>query len=244
MLKIENLSKSFIAHTLGGKVINGCEGVSFSAGPGELLGLAGPSGAGKSSILKCIYRTYIPTSGIISYSSEEFGPVDLAHASEQRIVRLRSREIGYVTQFLKVLPRVPAVDVVAEPLMWRGLPPEKARQRSADLLDRLHIPCVLFDAYPATFSGGEQQRINVARAVIAKPRLLLLDEPTASLDRLSVGIIVDILRNLKKEGCTIIGIFHDRELMQSVADRIYEMSPIGVEPEPDKPEKLLDGITG
>lgn len=228
MLKLENLSKSFTVHTLGGKVIHGCERVSFSAGPGELLGLAGPSGSGKSSILKCIYRTYIPTSGAMIYSSGEFGPVDLVRASEHTIVRLRSREIGYVTQFLKVPPRVSAVDVVAEPLAWRGVPLDEARKDARDMLDRLHIPRVLFDAYPATFSGGEQQRINVARAVVARPRLLLLDEPTASLDQLSVGIIVSILRDLKKEGCTMIGIFHDRGLMESVADRIYEMSPLAV----------------
>jgi len=223
MLKLENLSKSFVVHTLAGKVINGCNQVSFDVRPGELLGLAGPSGSGKSSVLKCIYRTYIPTSGTVNYLSKEFGPVDLAQASEHTIVRLRSREIGYVTQFLKVLPRVPAADVVAEPLLWRGVSLEEARKRSVDMLDRLRIPCSLFDACPGTFSGGEQQRVNVARAVIARPRLLLLDEPTASLDRHSVGIIVDILRDLKKEGCTMIGIFHDRNVMESVADRTYEM---------------------
>ncbi len=228
MLKLENLSKSFTVHTLGGKVIDGCRGVSFSVSPGQLLGLAGPSGAGKSSILKCIYRTYIPTSGVITYSSREFGNVDLARTSEHTIVKLRSREIGYVTQFLKVAPRVAAVDIVAEPLMWRGIPPETARKRACEMLERLHIPHVLFDAYPVTFSGGEQQRVNVARAVIAQPRLLLLDEPTASLDQRSVGIIVDILKDLKKEGCAMIGIFHDRKLMESVADIAYEMSPVAV----------------
>src|SRR5271169_4918308 len=230
MLKLHNLSKSFIVHTLAGKVINGCDRVSFDVGPGEMLGLAGSSGSGKSSILKCIYRTYIPTSGTVSYLSKEFGPVDLAQASEHTIVRLRSREIGYVTQFLKVLPRVPAVDVVAEPLLWRGVPLDEARKSAVDMLGRLRIPSALFDACPGTFSGGEQQRVNVARAVIARPRLLLLDEPTASLDQHSVSIIVDILRDLKREGCTMIGIFHDRNLMESVADRIYEMSPITVQP--------------
>ncbi len=228
MLKLEKLSKSFTVHTLGGKVIEGCGGVSFSAGPGELLGLAGPSGTGKSSVLKCIYRTYIPTSGHINYLSEEFGAVDLAQVSEHVIVRLRSREIGYVTQFLKVPPRVPAVDIVAEPLLWRGIALETARKKACDMLERLHIPRVLFDAYPVTFSGGEQQRVNVARAVAATPRLLLLDEPTASLDRASVGMIVDILRDLKKEGCAMIGVFHDRTLMESVADRVYEMAPAGM----------------
>lgn len=230
MLKLNNLSKSFIAHTLGGKTISGCERVSFDVGPGELLGLAGPSGVGKTSILKCIYRTYLATSGTVTYASEEFGPVDLVQASEHTIVRLRSREIGYVTQFLNVLPRVPAADVVAEPLRWRGVPLDAARKSAVALLDRLHIPSTLFDACPGTFSGGEQQRVNVARAVIARPRLLLLDEPTASLDRSSVGVIVDILRELKKEGCTMIGIFHDRDLMASVADRIYEMSSSAVSP--------------
>ena len=228
MLKLENLSKSFTVHTLGGKVIDGCEAVSLSVEPGELLALAGPSGAGKSSILKCIYRTYIPTSGAIIYSSKEFGPVDLALASEHTVVRLRSREIGYVTQFLKVPPRVSAIDIVAEPLMWRGIPSDTARKKACDMLERLHIPRLLFDAYPVTFSGGEQQRVNVARAVIAAPRLLLLDEPTASLDRVSVSIILEILSDLKKEGCAMIGIFHDRNLMESIADRVYEMLPAGV----------------
>jgi len=226
MLKLENVSKSFIVHTLGGKVIHGFEEVSLNAGPGELLGLAGPSGSGKSSILKCIYRTYLATAGSIYYESEEFGPVDLVRASEHLIVRLRLREIGYVTQFLKVPPRVPAVDIVAEPLLWRGISGEAARKQACALLDRLHIPQVLFDAHPATFSGGEQQRINVARAVIANPRVLLLDEPTASLDQESVSRIVEILGDLKKEGCTMIGIFHDRNLMTSIADRMYEISPI------------------
>lgn len=226
MLKVDNLSKVFNIHILGYKVIEGCDGVIFNVDNGEFLGLAGPSGAGKSTILKCIYRTYLATSGDIRYDSILYGQVNLATIADHMVIDIRHKEIGYVSQFLKIIPRVSAIDVAAEPLLTRnGASAKEARKKAGELLERLNIPARLLDAYPATFSGGEQQRVNIARAVIWKPRLLLLDEPTASLDRDSVSIVVQLLREMRKQGTSMIGIFHDNELMESIADRVYRVNP-------------------
>lgn len=222
MISVDNLSKYFTLHILGEKRIEACRDVSFRVPPGGFLGLAGPSGAGKSTVLKCLYRTYLATGGAIRYDSAAVGPVDLATLPDRAVIDIRHREMGYVSQFLKVIPRVSALDVVMEPILTRnGVSRETARERAIHLLEQLRIPEHLFDAYPATFSGGEQQRINIARAVSWKPRLLLLDEPTASLDKDSVGIVLEILRELREEGTTMIGIFHDTALLQSVTDSVY-----------------------
>ncbi len=225
MLTVENLGKEFTVHQLGGRRLLGCAEVNFRIGPGRALALSGHSGAGKSSILKCIYRTYLPTSGRIIYQSTAWGPVDLAGLPEARILELRRREIGYVTQFLRVVPRVPAVEVVAEPLLNAGQPADQARAVAAELLLRLNLPPALLDAYPVNFSGGEQQRVNIARAVIARPRLLLLDEPTASLDQDAVSRVSELLRDLRRQGTTMVMIFHDPQLMRLLADEIYELAP-------------------
>ena len=221
MLTVDRLCKHITLHMLGGKVIEACRQVSFHVPQGGFLGLAGSSGAGKSTVLKCIYRTYLASEGAIRYDSAQMGPVDLARLPEREVLAIRHREMGYVAQFLKVIPRVSAVDVVMEPIMARnGVEPGEARERAMALLDRLRIPRRLFDAYPATFSGGEQQRVNIARAVGWKPRLLLLDEPTASLDPRSVAIVLDLLAELRAEGATMVGIFHDAGLMQTVTDEV------------------------
>lgn len=224
MLTVENLNKQFTLHILGGKEISACRDVSFSVPQGAFLGLSGPSGAGKSTVLKCIYRTYLPSGGALRYDSASRGRVDLARLSDREMIAIRTREMGYVSQFLKVIPRVPALEVVMEPILARnGVTREEARRRAGGLLERLRIPPHLFDAYPATFSGGEQQRINIAHAVSWRPRLLLLDEPTASLDRDSVDIVLEILQELRREGTTMIGIFHDTELMEMVTDAAYRI---------------------
>ena len=222
MISVENLSKSFILHILGEKRIEACRDISFSVPQGGFLGLSGPSGAGKSTVLKCIYRTYLPGGGEVWYDSATSGRVNLAALPDREVIDIRTREMGYVSQFLKVIPRVSALDVVMEPILARNrVTRDEARQRAGGLLERLRIPSHLFDAYPATFSGGEQQRINIAHAVSWKPRLLLLDEPTASLDRDSVGVVLEILKELRKEGTTMIGIFHDTELMETVTDSVF-----------------------
>ncbi len=224
MISVENLAKTFTLHILGDKTLEACRDVSFRVPPGSFLGLAGPSGAGKSTVLKCLYRTYLATSGAIRYQSAAYGPVDLAALPDRAVIDIRHREMGYVSQFLKVIPRVSALDVVMEPIVSRnGAAKQDARRRAAELLEQVRIPPRLFDAYPATFSGGEQQRINIARAIGWKPRLLLLDEPTASLDRDSVAIVLELLKDLRRQGTTMIGIFHDPELLQSVTDAVYHI---------------------
>ncbi len=224
MITVENLSKEFTLHILESKKIQACRDVSFTVPKGGFLGLSGASGAGKSTVLKCIYRTYLPSSGAVWYESGAHGRINLAALSDREILDLRTREIGYVAQFLKVVPRISALDVVMEPILARnGVSRDEARRRGMELLERLQIPKHLFDAYPATFSGGEQQRINIAHAVSWRPRLLLLDEPTASLDRGSVAVVMDLLKELRQQGTTMIGIFHDTRLMNSVTDAVLPL---------------------
>lgn len=223
MLTVDNLVKSFISYVLGGKEIVGFNRISFRVPAGKALGLAGPSGSGKSSVLKCIYRTYLASAGSILFDSEAYGRIDLASLPENEILHLRRTEMGYVTQFLSVLPRVPALDVVAEPLLISGVSREQARATARGLLNRLRIEPRLHDAYPCTFSGGEKQRVNLARAVIRPARLLLLDEPTASLDTGSIRVVLDLLSEIKAGGTTMIAIFHDRSIMDSLMDDVYCM---------------------
>ena len=224
MLTIENLNKDFNIQILGNKHIPGFREISFQVQPGEFFALAGPSGKGKSTVLKCIYRTYLPGSGRIWYDSATYGRIDLAAVSERMVLDLRNRELGYVSQFLNVVPRVSAIDLVMEPILARnGLSPTAARQRASLLLERLRIPPQLFDAYPATFSGGEQQRIHIARAIGWKPRLLLLDEPTAALDPVSIGQVLELLAELRQEGTTMVGIFHDQAIMAANATSIFRL---------------------
>jgi alpha-D-ribose 1-methylphosphonate 5-triphosphate synthase subunit PhnL len=226
MLHVINLAKIFFLHTLGGKRLDAFQNVSLHVEPGQCLGISGPSGSGKSSIIKCINRTYLATQGTILYGSAT-GTVNLVTASEQQMIALRRKEIAYVSQFLHVLPRVSALDIVAEPLYVQGITQKAGREQARVLLGKLDIPHHLHEAYPSTFSGGEQQRINIARAVIRRPRLLLLDEPTASLDKNSEGRVVAILKELKSQGTAMVGIFHDSTVMQSIADHIYYVKTKG-----------------
>jgi alpha-D-ribose 1-methylphosphonate 5-triphosphate synthase subunit PhnL len=222
MLNVENLEKRFDSHILH-KEIPGFGRVSFRVAPGTALGLSGPNGTGKSSLLKCIYRTYLATAGTIVYASKALGPVDLAQLKEHRMLDLRRSELAYVTQFLSILPRVSALDIVAEPLVTHGVTAEEARARAGALLNRLRIDPGLHDAYPCTFSGGEKQRVNLARAVIRPARLMLLDEPTASLDPASQAVVLDILTEMKAAGTTMIAVFHDRSIMDRLVDEVYCM---------------------
>lgn len=219
ILKVSGLTKIFKLHLLGGKEVVGCKGISFGLRAGEVLGIQGPSGAGKSTVLKCIYRTYMATAGQALYQSSS-GTVDLLWAPENDILTLRRQEIGYVSQFLRVVPRVSALHVVAEGLLLQGWEESRALKVAARLLEYLGIPKDLWEASPVTFSGGQQQRINVARAVVTRPRLLLLDEPTASLDEQSKRRVNDLILDLKRSGTAILMVSHDRESLEQVADRI------------------------
>jgi len=221
-LEVRNLSKSFILHMLGGRRLDALEDVSFAVEPGEFLGVVGRSGSGKSSLLRCVYRRYLPTAGGIVYASES-GETDLAKAGDREVLRLREREIGYVSQFLRAIPRTPARDVVAEPLVARGENAEDARESASAMLDSLGIPLELADAFPATMSGGEQQRVNLARALVSRPRLLLLDEPTSALDPETRALAMSAMAELKAWGTTMVGIFHDAESLTTLSDRVLAL---------------------
>ena len=221
-LSVENLSKEFTLHMLGGRRLSALENVSFSVESGEFLGVVGRSGSGKSSLLRCLYRRYLPTSGNVVYETAD-GAVDLATASDREVLRLRERELGYVAQFLRAIPRTPARDVVAEPLVSRGAEPGEAGKRADEVMGSLGLPEELREAFPATMSGGEQQRVNLARALVARPRLLLLDEPTSALDPETRLLAIEAIRNLKDAGVTMVGIFHDAETLEALADRVLAL---------------------
>ncbi|MDX3904897.1 MAG: phosphonate C-P lyase system protein PhnL [Pigmentiphaga sp.] len=224
ILTIEGLRKHFLLHDQD-KRLPSCVDVSLSAFPGQLSALVGPTGAGKSSVLKCVYRTYLPSAGRILYRDGGGREVDLAQVSEHEILALRRTEIGFVTQFLHCLPRKPALDVVAEPLVIRGEARDSARERARTLLALLDVPERLWEVPPATFSGGEKQRVNLARGLIARPRLLLLDEPTASLDPATTERVVRLLQTIKQEGVAMLAIFHHPELVRRLADHVVELAP-------------------
>lgn len=217
-LKVVNLEKSFTLHNRGGVHVQGFSDINFSLRCGQLLALSGPSGVGKSSILKTIYRTYLADGGSILFHRGDGSEVDLANCKESRVLDLRRREIGSVTQFLKILPRISALDVVSHPLIEIGVEEQEAKEQARTLLTRLAIREELFDLSPLTFSGGEQQRVNIARGVIAPKELILLDEPTASLDQRSSDVILDLLADLKKRGIAMIAIFHDQKKIDQIAD--------------------------
>lgn len=225
-LEVKDLHKMFTLHTQGSIQVNGFEEINMSVKKGEFLSLFGPSGVGKSSILKALFRTYTTTSGEILYYKDNGSCIDIASASESEILSLRKSDIGYVSQFLQVLPRVSAVDVVSEPLMLKGESEESARKKAKEMLAYLSIREELFDLSPLTFSGGEQQRVNIAKGIIAPKSLLLLDEPTASLDKKNTLKVVEKLQEIKAEGVSMVGIFHDLEAMKMISDKIYELKRV------------------
>ncbi len=216
ILDVEALHKDFRMHMLGGKRIGALEDISFSMEEGEILGLTGKSGAGKSTLMKCIYRTYLPTAGRIRLRTRD-GSVDLASAGEHEILAVRKSEMTYCSQFLQAIPRVPAIEVVCES------PGEEAFETARECFRRLRLPEELWDAYPSTFSGGEQQRINISRAILAKPRFLLVDEPTASLDLETKNAVIEMLLELKEQGTSIILITHDEHTLRRMADRCLHL---------------------
>jgi alpha-D-ribose 1-methylphosphonate 5-triphosphate synthase subunit PhnL len=217
-LKVSSLEKSFTLHNRGGVHVQGFSNINFSLQCGQLLALSGPSGVGKSSILKTIYRTYLANNGTILFHRGDGTEVDLASCSESRVLDLRRREIGSVTQFLKILPRISALDVVSHPLIEIGTDEQEAKEQARNMLTRLAIREELFDLSPLTFSGGEQQRVNIARGIIAPKELILLDEPTASLDQKSSDVVLELLADLKKRAIAMIAIFHDQRKIDQIAD--------------------------
>lgn len=223
ILCVRDLEKIFTLHLLGGVEVVALSNLSFDLDQGDFAVLTGPSGAGKSSVLQCIFGTYTPTRGSIQYLGQDDLWVDLARCSERRILELRKREISYVTQFLQCPPRVPAEMVVAAPRVLQGLCLDQALEEAREMLMRLKIPERLWRAFPMTFSGGERQRVNLARALIARPRLLLMDEPTASLDTLATASLKEVLSERKSQGTTVLAVFHELGHVESLVTRIIPL---------------------
>lgn len=219
MIRIENLSKSFTLHNQGGTVIPVMAGGALSVSPGECVGLTGQSGAGKSTLMRMVYGNYLAAGGSLFV-----GDTNVATAAPRDIIRLRRETLGYVSQFLRVVPRVPTLDVVAEPLLALGIPVAEARDRAADLLGRLNIPERLWSLSPTTFSGGEQQRVNIARGFAHGYPALLLDEPTASLDAANREVVLTLIDEAKARGAAILGIFHDEAARGRVCDRLVDVT--------------------
>lgn len=222
LLRIENLYKTFTIHNLG-KHINASQNINIFLNKGEFIGITGKSGSGKSTILKCIYRTYTTDRGSIWYKSEKFGLINILDISERQMLYLRKYEIGYVSQFLSSMPRTTAKEIVEQSVSEMGYDREYASQEAEKMLGHFEFDRELWDSYPNNFSGGEKLRLNIARAMVKHPRLLLLDEPTASLDNYSKGKVKELIEQLKSEGTTMIGIFHDIDFMEGLCDKKYNM---------------------
>ncbi|MCX5577135.1 phosphonate C-P lyase system protein PhnL [Kaistia terrae] len=223
LVTLEGVSKAFTLHLRDGMKISVVDNVSFAVKPGECVVLGGPSGAGKSSILKMIYGNYRCDHGrILVRDGDE--QVDVANAEPRRILALRGSVMGYVSQFLRVIPRVSSLDIVAGAATDSGVPQPEAWARAERLLTLLNVPERLWSLPPATFSGGEQQRVNIARGLAADRPILLLDEPTASLDAANRAVVVRLIEEKKRAGAAIIGIFHDDDVRELVADRIVDVT--------------------
>jgi alpha-D-ribose 1-methylphosphonate 5-triphosphate synthase subunit PhnL len=219
ILAVFDLDKTFTMHLQGGQRLGVLRGLNFDVHAGECVVLGGASGAGKSSILKMVYGNYAVDRGSVLLRAGNID-VDIATADPREILAARRHAMGYVSQFLRCVPRVPALEVVAEPLIERGVDAIEAEVRAAELLSRLGIPDRLWGLPPATFSGGEQQRVNIARGFIADLPLLLLDEPTASLDVRNRRVVVELIAEKFEAGTALLGIFHDAEVREAVADRV------------------------
>ncbi|KOF17354.1 phosphonate ABC transporter ATPase [Ensifer adhaerens] len=222
-LVVSEVAKSFTMHLRDGVRLPVVANVSFSVKSGECVVLGGPSGVGKSSILKMLYGNYGVDEGQI-LMEHDGKLVNLATAEPRTVLEVRRATLGYVSQFRRVVPRVSALDIVAEPLQARSVALEDARARAAELLAKLNLPKELWSLPPATFSGGEQQRVNIARGFITDHKILLLDEPTASLDAKNRAVVVEMIAEKKAKGTALIGIFHDEEVRDAVADRILDVS--------------------
>lgn len=235
VLRVEGVAKRFRLHHQNGALLSVLDGVDLCVYPGECVVLDGPSGTGKSTLLKLIYGNYRATAGSIMLSPGTSAQLEMTTATPRELIAARREDMGYVSQFLRVIPRIAALDVVAESLLER-VPPDAietadrllerdhpslqaARAEAARWLERLGIGRELWQLPPATFSGGEQQRINVARNLIKPCRLLLLDEPTASLDADNTRVVIELIGEARARGTAIVGVFHDPAACAEVATR-------------------------
>lgn len=223
MIQVEKVAKSFTLHNQGGTRLPVFDDVNFSVAAGEALVLAGASGAGKSSLLRILYGNYRPTQGSIRITHAG-RPVDIVSAVPRTVLDVRRRTLGFVSQFLRVIPRVSALDIISDPLLARGATPEAARSKAKAMLARLNLPERLWTLAPATFSGGEQQRVNIARSFVDPSPIMLIDEPTASLDAANRDVVVELIAEARAAGSAIVGIFHDEAVREKVATRYLDIT--------------------
>lgn len=222
MLRIDNLAKTFLLHNQGAKKLPVFQNISFQVKAGECLVLTGASGTGKSTLLRAIYANYLVQSGTINIRHENKW-VDLASASPHEVLDIRKKTLGYVSQFLRVIPRISTIDLVCEPLIMQGNLIKAAKAQAKKLLNKLSIPESLWDLPPATFSGGEQQRVNIARTLIQDYPILLLDEPTASLDEKNRDAVIELINEARNQGTAVVGIFHDKYVRESVGTKMFNV---------------------
>jgi alpha-D-ribose 1-methylphosphonate 5-triphosphate synthase subunit PhnL len=217
-------------HILAGKEITAFKDISFSLIKGTFLGISGKSGYGKSSLIKCIYRNYNPTSGdVYLYNGDE--KINIIAINDHEMLKIRKEKMGYVSQFFQTIPRVSSMNIIIEPLLDKGWEKEKAIEKAKELLIHFEIPKNLWDAFPSTFSGGEKQRINLMRTFIDCPEIILLDEPTASLDQKNRDKILEVIKEMKDQGISMMGIFHDKKELEKLSDNILFM---------DRPDNLIE----
>jgi alpha-D-ribose 1-methylphosphonate 5-triphosphate synthase subunit PhnL len=218
LLQADHLWKRFTLHQQGGICLPVLQGVSLSVRAGEGIALSGASGTGKSTFMRCLYGNYRVDQGAIWVRHAEQW-IDLVTLQPHELLTVRQRTIGYVSQFLRVIPRVPALTVAAEPLLELGIEADIAYNRVRDLFDRLNLPERLWHLSPTTFSGGEKQRVNLARSLVVNYPLLLLDEPTSALDAANRRVVIELLKERKAQGCALVGIFHDDEVRSQVCNQ-------------------------
>lgn len=222
MLRVEDVAKTFVLHNQGGVELSVLDGVDLDVERGEAVVLSGPSGAGKSTLLRILYANYRPTRGRVLVRHGT-GLVDIAAAPARVVLDVRRHTLGWVSQFLRVIPRVSTLDLVAEPMLARGWDRAAAGKRAAEMLERVNLPARLWLLAPQTFSGGEQQRVNIARSFVDPPPILLLDEPTASLDAANRDTVVDLVTQARHAGATVVGIFHDETVRARIATRVLDI---------------------
>lgn len=222
-IRVENLSKLFTLHNQGNAVIPVFEALELMVYPGECVVLAGESGVGKSTLMRTIYGNYLPSGGGV-HVLHDGAPVDITQAAAHDVLAIRRRTLGYVSQFLRVIPRISTLDLVIEPLLENGVPAAEAHDRAVALLQVLRLPQAHWALPPATFSGGEQQRVNIARSFVREYPVLLLDEPTASLDAANRAIVVDLIKAALAKGAAMVGIFHDLDVRDAVATRLFNVT--------------------
>lgn len=223
LIVVDDLAKTFVLHNAEAAAIPVFSRLRLEVGPGECVVLAGDSGVGKSTLMRAIYGNYLPSSGAVRVLHDG-AYVDITQAQPHEVIDVRRRTLGYVSQFLRVIPRISTLQLVTEPLLENGVDPAEAQERAERLLTALRLPRAHWDLPPATFSGGEQQRVNIARSFIRNYPVLLLDEPTASLDAENRAIVVTLIREALAGGAAMIGIFHDHDVRDAVATRLFSVT--------------------